>query len=536
MKTIRMALLSVLGASLLAAQVTYERIVDADNEPGNWLTYSRSYDSQHYSPLDQIDKSNVNDLELKWVFQADETTKFQSTPLVVDGVIYVTHSPNDIAAIDAATGRVFWRYRHAIPEGISVCCGLVNRGLAILGDSLFMATIDGRLMSFDAKTGSIRWDVKVVDNKDGYALTVSPLVVKDKVVIGTAGGEYGIRGFVDAYDAKTGKHAWRFWTIPGPGEPYHETWEGDSWKRGGGSVWVTGSYDPELNLMYWGTGNPAPDWNADVRPGDNLYTDSVIALNPDTGKLEWHFQFTPHDWWDWDSVQIPVLVDMEFEGEQRKVILWGNRNAFFYVLDRATGEFLLGKPFAYQTWAVGLDESGRPIVRDGMQPTPEGTKVYPSVQGATNWYAPTWHPRTKLFYLSVWDRYPSIYHKGDATYVRGTRYPGSFPEGIYPDIVKDEEIGFGAIRAIEPVTGERKWEFRLTGVSESGLLSTAGDLIFSGSKEGHFLAVDVDEGKLQWRISLGSRMANSPITYLAGGKQLISVASGFGLFTFGLRE
>ena len=288
--------------------------------------------------------------------------------------------------------------------------------------------------------------------------------------------------------------------------------------------------------MYWGTGNPAPDWNADVRPGDNLYTDSVIALNPDNGELEWHFQFTPHDWWDWDSVQIPVLVDMEFEGEQRKVILWGNRNAFFYVLDRATGEFLLGKPFAYQTWAVGLDESGRPIVRDGMQPTPEGTKVYPSVQGATNWYAPTWHPRTKLFYLSVWDRYPSIYHKGDATYVRGTRYPGSFPEGIYPDIVKDEEIGFGAIRAIEPVTGERKWEFRLTGVSESGLLSTAGDLIFSGSKEGHFLAVDVDEGKLQWRISLGSRMANSPITYLAGGKQLISVASGYGLFTFGLRE
>ncbi|HUG80881.1 MAG TPA: PQQ-dependent dehydrogenase, methanol/ethanol family [Bryobacterales bacterium] len=534
--TIRISILAALAAALLSGQVTFERIVNAEKEPGNWLTYSRTYRSNHYSPLDQIKKTNVGELELKWVFQADGTTKFQSSPLVVDGVLYVTHSPNNIAAIDAATGRVFWRYEHAVPAGISVCCGQVNRGLAILGDSLFMATIDGRLMAFDAKTGSVRWDVKIVDNKDGYALTVAPLVVKDKVVIGTAGGEYGIRGFVDAYDAETGKRAWRFWTIPGPGEPGHETWTDDAWERGGGSIWVTGSYDPELDLMYWGTGNPSPDWNADVRPGDNLYTDSAIALDPDTGELKWHFQFTPHDWWDWDAVQIPVLADIEFEGRQRKVLLWGNRNAFFYVLDRVTGEFLLGKPFAYQNWAAGLDESGRPIVRPGTQPSREGTKVYPSVQGATNWYAPTYHPRTKLYYLAVWDRYPSTYHKGDATYVRGARYPGSFPRGIYPDSVEDEETGFGAIRALDPRTGERKWEFKMTGVSESGLISTAGDVIFSGSMEGHFLAVDVDEGKLLWRTNLGGRMANSPITYLAKGKQLVSVASGHSLFTFGLRE
>ena len=520
----------------LPAQITEEQIRNADSEPGNWLTYSRTYKSQHYSTLDEIKTGNVKNLYLQWVFQADEKTKFQSTPLVVNGVLYVTHSPNHISAIDASTGRVFWKYHHTLSEGISVCCGQVNRGLAILGDTLYQATLDGRLMAYDAKTGEVEWDVKVVDNSDGYALTVAPLIVKDKVVIGTAGGEYGIRGFLDAYDAKTGERAWRFWTIPGPGEPGHDTWEGDAWERGGGSIWVTGSYDPDLNLMYWGVGNPAPDWNADVRPGDNLYTDSVIAIDPDTGKLKWHFQFTPNDRWDWDAVQVPVLVDLEHEGRMRKLMLWANRNAFYYVLDRETGEYLLGKPFAYQNWAVGLDESGRPIVRRESYPTADGTKVYPSVQGATNWYAPTFSPRTGLFYLPVWDRYPSTYYKGDAVYVKGARYPGSLPQGIYPDAVKDEETGFGAIRALDPLTAEKKWEFKMTGVTESGLLSTAGDVLFSGSMEGHFIALDVNDGKLLWRKYLGGRMANSAITYQVRGKQHVSVAAGHALFTFALEE
>jgi alcohol dehydrogenase (cytochrome c) len=514
MTLLHMALSLLAATSICFGQVTYERLLGADQEPGNWLTYSRHYDSNHHSPLQEIRRENVADLELKWVFQATSLDKFQTTPLVVDGVMYLTEPPNNVVALDARTGRQFWTYEHPVPSKVNVCCGRVNRGLAILDNTLYLATLDGRLM----------------------ALTVAPLIVKDKVVIGPAGGEYGIRGFVDAYNAKSGKRVWRFNTIPGPGEPGHDTWEGDSWERGGGSIWLTGSYDPELNLTYWGVGNPSPDWNPDVRKGDNLYTDSVIALDADSGKLKWHFQFTPHDEWDWDAVQKPVLVDLEFEGRKRKLMLWANRNAFYYVLDRETGEFLRGKAFAHQNWAKGLDDKGRPIKIPNMGPSAEGTKVYPSVQGATNWYAPSFSPRTNLFYLAVWDEYPSTYHKGDATYVRGNRYPGSFPKGIYPDTVEDEEIGYGAVRALDPTTGNLEWEFKMTGVTESGLLSTAGDVVFSGSMEGHFMALDAKTGALLWRVNLGGRMANTPISYEAGGKQRVTVASGHSLFTFGLKE
>lgn len=530
--------LSLLLACLVAAsaQVSYERLLNAAEEPEQWLTYSGSYMSQRYSNLDQIHRENVNDLELKWVLQMESLEKFQATPLVVDGVMYVTQPPNDIIALDAASGRAFWTYEHNLPSKVNVCCGRVNRGLAILGDTLFMGTVDGRLMAFDAKTGAVKWDVTVADYTGGYSLTMAPLVVKDKVIVGTAGGEYGIRGFMEAYDAETGKKLWRFHTIPGPGEPGHETWEGDSWKRGGGSAWLTGSYDPELNLLYWGIGNPSPDWNADVRKGDNLYTDSVIAINPDNGKLQWYFQFTPHDAWDWDAVQIPVLVDREFKGRERKLMLWGNRNGFFYVLDRETGEFLLGKAFVHQNWAKGLDKNGRPIKIPGMAPSQEGTKVYPSVQGATNWYSPTYSPHTGLFYLAVWESHASVYHKGDPTYTRGNRYVGSLPQGVYPDVVEDEEPGYGAVRALDPETGDVEWEFKMAEVSESGLMSTAGDVLFSGSMEGHFVALNVRNGELLWRVNLGGRMTNSPITYMVDGKQYVSVGAGHSLFTFGLKE
>ena len=314
------------------AQVSFERLVNADDEPQNWLTYSGSYASQRHTLLREIRPGNVDDLELKWVFQAQSLEAFETTPLVVDGIMYLTEAPNTAIAVDAASGRVFWRYQHDASAEARPCCGRVNRGLGILGDKVFMATIDAELIALDMTTGQPVWRKSVADPSLGYAMTLAPLVIKDKVIVGVAGGEFGIRGFIAAYDADTGEEVWRFHTIPAPGEPGFETWEdgGDAWMHGGGSVWLTGSYDPELNLTYWGIGNPGPDWNPAQRPGDNLYSDSVVALNADTGELEWHFQFTPNDPYDYDAVQIPVLVDLETdEFSSGKLMLWGNRNGFF---------------------------------------------------------------------------------------------------------------------------------------------------------------------------------------------------------------
>lgn len=531
-----------MAAMMLPAQVTYDRILNAHKEPHNWLTYNGTYFSQHHSALDQITLDNIGKLEMTWVFQVRSLDKFQATPLVVDGVMYLTEPPNNVIAVDAKTGRIFWIYEHDLPNPVFPCCGRVNRGVAILGDTLFLATLDMRLIALDAKTGSKLWDTRVYDYRKGYALALAPLVVKDKVIIGTAGGEFGIRGFLAAYDAKTGKQVWKFNTIPGPGEPGHETWENDAWKTGGGSIWLTGSYDPELNLTYWGVGNPSPDWNPDVRPGDNLYTDSVLALNPDTGELKWHFQFTPHDEWDWDAVQIPVLLDAEWEGAQRKLMLWANRNAFYYVLDRATGEFLHAKAFVKQNWTVGLDEAGRPIKAPGRGPTEEGAETYPGVQGGTNWFAPSYSPQTNLFYLSAWDDYASIYIKGKADYSPGKRFTGGtikqgFPAISRPRIhVRDRESGYGAIRALNPLTGDKVWEYTTEDVSDSGLLSTASNVLFSGSREGSFYALDATNGELLWKRYLGGQIVASPITYGVGGVQYVSVASGSSLFTFTLHE
>ena len=522
-------------AFTLPAQVTSDRIKNAaDAEPENWLTYNGSYDSRHFRKLADINRENVANLELKWVWQAQSLEKFEMTPLIVDDVMYVVQMPNDVIALDAKTGSVYWSYTH-LPGKTNVCCGRVNRGLAIHEDTLYIGTIDGKLLAIDAKTGGLKWSKQMVDPEGGYSLTVAPLVVKDKLIFGSAGGEYGIQGFIVALDPKNGDELWRFNTIPHPGEPGHETWGGDSWKRGGGSIWVTGSYDPELNLTYWGVGNPSPDWNIDVRPGDNLYSDSVVALNADTGKLEWYFQFTPNDAWDFDAVQVPVLVDREFKGKQRKLMLWGNRNGYFYVLDRTNGEFLLGEKFAKVTWAKGLDKKGRPIRNKDFEPSREGTRSWPSVQGATNWYAPSYNHKTGLFYLSTWE-YSSVFHKGDPTYSRGNRYVGSLPRGVWPNVLEDEDPGHGSIQALDPETGQKEWEFKMANVTESGLLSTDGDILISGSKEGHFFALDSFTGKQLWTVSLGGRIAATPTTYKAGGKQLITVAAGNSLFTFGLKE
>ena len=392
MRLTQLAVLVVCGVLSLPAQVSYQRLLRAEQDPGNWLTYSASYRSHRFSRLNQINRDNVKNLRLNWVFQFRSLDKVETTPLVVDGIMYVTQPPNDVFALDIRTGRPFWSYKHNLPEKVNVCCGRVNRGLAILGDRLYMGTLDSHLIALDAKTGALIWDVEVADYRAGYSITVAPLAVKDKVIVGIAGGEFGIRGFLDAYDAKTGKRVWRFYTVPGPGEPGNETWEGESWKTGGAPTWVTGSFDPELNLIYWGTGNPGPDYNGEVRKGDNLYSDCVIALDADTGKLKWYFQFTPHDVHDWDATQIPVLVDAEFRGHQRKLMLWANRNAFFYLLDRETGEFLLAKAFARQTWAERIDEKGRPVRKPKTSPTSEGTLVHPAVEGGTNWYSPSYSP------------------------------------------------------------------------------------------------------------------------------------------------
>ena len=510
------------------ADVSYERILQAHREPGNWLTYSGSYSSHRHSLLKEIHTGNVARLGVRWIFQMHTLEKVESTPLVVDGILYVTQPPNDVLALDAATGRPFWTYRRRLPERINVCCGRVNRGLAILGDTLYLGTLDAKLVALDAKSGRVKWETEVADYRTGHSITAAPLIVKDKVIVGIAGGEYGIRGFLDAYDAKTGKRAWRFWTVPGPGEPGNETWPADSWKRGSATTWVTGSYDPELNLIYWGTGNPGPDWNGEVRRGDNLFSCSVIALDADSGRLRWYFQFTPHDVHDYDSVQIPILVDSEWRGKPRKLIYWANRNGFFYVLDRVTGEFLLGKPFVRLTWAEGLDQRGRPIRRPNMEPSREGRLVYPGVQGGTNWYSPSYHPATGLVYLSVWD-YASIFHLGDAAYSPGNRFLGSVPTPV-PD-----DPGQGSVRAIDPKTGQVRWKYDTHSLPQAGILTTAGGLVFGGTDEGYFFALDAQTGKELWRINTGGMIAAGPISYMVNGKQHIAVAAGKAIFSFALQ-
>ena len=524
MKTLGVA---VLLAGTLPGQVSYQRLVEGEKEPGNWMTYSGSYSSNRHSRLQQINGENVGRLKVKWAFQMKTVETVEATPLVVDGIMYLTQPPNDVVALDAETGRTYWTYKRSLPDRINVCCGQVNRGLAILGDHLFMGTVDAHIVALDRKSGNLVWDAEVADYTKGYSVTAAPLAIKNKVILGISGGEYGIRGFLDAYDPSTGERLWRFYTIPGPGEPGHETWSGESWKRGGGPTWVTGSFDPKLNLLYWGTGNAAPDWNGDVRLGDNLYTSSAVALDADTGKLKWYFQFMPHDVHDWDAAQVPVLVDADFRGRPRKLIYWGNRSGFFYVLDRESGEFLLAKPFTTQTWAERIDEKGRPVLKPNSGPSREGSVISPGPEGGTNWYSPSYSPITKLFYLSVWD-FASKYYSGDAPYKPGTFFFGSVPARLR------DKPGSGAVKAIDPSTGEIKWQYALYRMPEAGTLSTAGNLIFGGSDEGYFFALDAASGRELWRINTGAVIAAGQISYLSHGKQCVSIAAGNAIWTFAL--
>jgi alcohol dehydrogenase (cytochrome c) len=545
---ISLYLCAVLTASPSFAQqeVTYERLLNAQDEPENWLTYNGSYASQRHSALTQINRDNVQNLELKWILQNQVFGAWQSNPIVVDGVMYLTQRPNDVIAMDPVTGRVFWIYKHTPAENARVCCGANNRGIAILGDKVYMGTLDARLIALDRINGKPLWNIEVGDVNLAYSITMAPLIVKDKVMVGVGGGEFGIRGYVVAYDADTGEEAWKFYTIPAPGEPGHDSWDDEDWEHGGAPVWITGSFDPELNLTYWGVGNPGPDWNPHQRPGDNLYSDSVIALDADTGELKWHYQFTPNDGYDYDSVQVPVLVDREWQGQQRKLMLWANRNGYFYVLDRESGEFLLGKPYVKVNWSSGLDENGRPI----PTPQPEGMPTWPGNQGATNWYPPSYSPRTGLFYFSAWEDYATIYRSEEQEYEPGRAFLGGGFTVLTPALgapgvgigrttpvnTWTDEVGHAALLAMNPETGEPVWKYEQFDVSDGGMLTTATDLLFAGGREGHFHALDARTGELLWKASLGGQVAMAPVTFMVNGVQYVTVISGNAMATFALRE
>ena len=518
--------------------VPFERILKP--EPQNWLSYSGGTMSQRHSALTQITPANAKDLTLKWVFQTRTLDKQENTPLVVDGVMYTIQSPNDVIALDAATGKTIWTYLHKPAAGtVNPCCGNLTRGVAILGDKLFLATLDAQMIAINAKTGKEIWKTDVADYKQQYAMTVAPLVVKDKVITGVAGGEHGIRGFIVAYDANTGKEVWRFNTVPGPGEAGYETWLGkdgkpnDSYLHGGAPIWVTGSYDPETNLTMWGTGNAGPDWDGDARLGDNLYSSSVVALDADTGKLKWHYQFSPHNEFDWDATQVPVLADVQIQGRPRKVMLWANRNGMFYVVDRTDGRFIMGKPFTKVNWLKGFDERGRPMLDPAVKPTKEGTLVYPGNQGGTNWYNPSFSPATGLFYIPAWENSSSTYVKGEQPpeFHAGQSFTGAFPRGG----ATTDDV-YSAIVAMDPNTGDKKWSFRLSAPStEGGVLTTASNLLFAGGRDGQFVALDARDGKLVWETNLGPSVSAGPMSYQVGGKQYISIQAGTALYTFTLR-
>jgi alcohol dehydrogenase (cytochrome c) len=520
----RFLALFLFAASSALAQVPFERILNADKEPGNWLTYSRTLDGKRYSPLNEINTTNVFQLKVKWAYQFS-SPQIESSPIVIDGVLYMT-GPNSVVALDGRTGRPLWKWERALPsEYVSIGFAHVNRGVAVLDDKLFVGTLDGYLVALDLKSGKERWSTKIVEYKVGYSMTVAPLAIEEKVVVGVSGGEAGVRGFIVAYDAKTGKQAWRFWTIPGPGEPGNESWSGDDWKTGGGATWVTGSYDPDLRLVYWGVGNPSPDWNGDVRPGDNLYTCSFVALEADTGKLRWYFQFTPHDTHDWDSTHVPILFDGEIGGKKRKLISIANRNGFYYVLDRTTGEFVTGHPYAKQTWAKGLDPRGRPILTATAEPNEGGIQIWPNSNGATVWQSPSYSPQTGFIYVAVRE-IGARYFKRTTPYRAGTLFPGGGQDDLPPD------DSFGAIRALQAETGDIRWEFKLLSPPWAGVLSTAGGLVFSGSDEGNFYALDAQTGKPLWNFQAGGAIAANPASFEIEGRQCISIAADHVLYVF----
>ena len=525
-----MGSLAVAAQQAEAPQVSFQDLREGLKNPTRWLTYGGDYGSQRHSPLTQITPQNVQRLTPQWAFQTETLGKFEATPVVVDGVIYIT-GPEDIGwALDARTGRQIWRYRRDLPDGVIACCGRVNRGFAVMGDRLFKTTLDAHFVAISMKSGAILWDSVMENFRNGYSGTPAPLAFKDKVVAGMAGAEYGVRGFIDAYDSQTGKRAWRFYTTAGPGDPGNRTWQGTdakAWEHGGGSTWTTGSYDPEQNLIFWGTGNAGPDYNGSNREGDNLYTASIVALDGDTGQMRWHYQFTPHDVWDWDSTQVPVLADVTIGVQPRKVVIFANRNGFFYVLDRVTGKLIYGKPFIQTSWAKEIRGDGRPILLPGNLPTEEGTRVCPDQSGGTNWMSPSFNPSLGLLFVTARDNCGTFYTWEDE-YKPGDPFRGGA-------VTRLNEVQHAALRAIDVATGERRWEFPYTAQSWAGVLSTASGLLFAGSS-GNVMAFDARSGKNLWHYQTGSALYAGATTYMLDGRQYVLMPSGTTLTAFALPE
>jgi alcohol dehydrogenase (cytochrome c) len=506
----------------VAERVTPERLVHARSEPQNWLTYYGAYDGQRYSALDQITAANVGGLKPAWVFQYGiigltpdpVTVAFEAAPIVVDGVMYVTGADGYVWAIDAVSGQGLWEYHYALPFDVALCCGNVNRGVAVANGKVFFVTANGHLIALDAVSGKPLWDEVFLDVRAGETATLAPLVIKDKVLVGSSGAEYGVRGHIDAFEVATGRHVWRFYPVPKPGEAGSETWGGNSWERGGGTAWITGSYDPALDLTYWGTGNPAPDFDGDARPGANLYTSSIVALDPDTGVLRWYYQMTPHDLWDYDGVNENIL----FDRGGRKLLAHFDKDGYLFVLDRRNGLLMHATPFATVTWGAIDRNTGKITVRKA--PTTTGEKICPGPAGAKEWPHAAYSEETGLLYAPVVEQC-ATYRKFKTEFRESLPYWGGEAKAD-----PDEHAGY--VKAFDPMTGNEVWSWKTDHPVLGSVLATRGDLVFAGLATGEFIALDARTGKLLWQFQTGSGIHASPVTYSVGGRQYIAVPSGWG--------
>jgi PQQ-dependent dehydrogenase (methanol/ethanol family) len=528
------ATVSTLPATL---GVTFDRLVKSDAEPHNWLTYWGNFQGTHYSALKQIDATNVRQLQATWAFPMPGEAILEATPLAVDGVMYTTQ-PGAVFALDARNGRQIWKFTREQKVRHPYAINPFNRGAAILDHRLFVGTLDAALVAIDARTGQSLWETQVADPMVGYSLTSAPLVVKDKVLVGITGGEFGARGFLDAYDAATGRRLWRWYAVPGPGEFGHDTWLGDSWQRGGSPMWLTGSYDPELNLVYWTVGNPGPQIDRSARGDlDNLFSDSVVAINPDTGQRVWHYQFTPNDGHDWDSCQDLVLVDRLWHGERRKLLMHADRNGLFYVIDRTNGTLLSGTPFVYVNWFDRFDGSGKPMAKPGSNSSPEGSfVVYPTLGGGTNFQAPSYSPLTGWLYVQYAEN-GQRYVSAPATFESGREYIGRAASGANapPRGREGEPPASAGIKAIDPETGKQVWDFKIfQGSLTNGVLATAGGVVFGAIRDGNIVALDAKSGQPLWRFQTNGTNAASPISYAIDGRQYVAIAAGNTVYAFTL--
>ncbi|HTG89784.1 MAG TPA: PQQ-binding-like beta-propeller repeat protein [Vicinamibacterales bacterium] len=508
----------ILGlAARLPAQVTDQELLKPD--PSDWVGYSGTYNSHRHSLLKQITTDNVKNLQAKWVFQLVGQQHVQAVPIVADGVMYVAQF-NRVDAIDARTGSLIWQYqRDPVSTG-------AQRGTAIHGNKVFVTTTDSKLVALDARTGNVVWEVAAAGERYRFA-GQAPLIAKGKIIVG---GNQPF-GFLQAYDVETGKHLWTWNAVPTSStDPGAETWAGDSWKLGGGPMWVSGSFDPELNTIFYGTGQPGSQWAGDVREGDNLFTDCVVALDVDSGKMKWHFQFTPHDVRDWDALEMPVLIDAPFRGQPRKLLVQANRNGYYYVLDRTTGRFLHGTPFVSQlNWSSGLSPEGRPILIPGTEPSVLGSKTCPSTMGATNWPSPAYNPDTGYFYV--------IAQEGCSVNFRVSDRPGETGGGYIRSPKEGDEWRF-YLRALDATTGKKVWEYQHIGSLRygPGILSTAGGLVFAGEHRGLFTAVDARTGKPVWHFNTGALITSAPVSYSVNGQQFVAIVSGATVMAFALPE